>query len=64
MLVFCCAAGIAGAQTAALSGAVYDPSHAGVFNAAVTLITNDTGATQTTATRAVMQRKPFVWNRP
>ena len=31
MLVLWAATGIAGAQTAALSGAVYDPSHAGVF---------------------------------
>jgi hypothetical protein len=52
MLVFCGAAGIATAQTAALSGAVYDPSHAGVFNAAVTLINGDTGSARTTVTSA------------
>ena len=52
MLVFCGAAGIAGAQTAALSGAVYDPSHAGVFNAAVTLVNGDTGSARTTVTSA------------
>src|SRR5579864_3348426 len=52
MLVFCGAAGIARAQTAALSGAVYDPSHAGIFNAAVTLINGDTGSARTTLTSA------------
>ena len=52
MLVLWASAGIAGAQTAALSGGVYDPSHAGVFNAAVSLVNDGTGLIRTTATGA------------
>ena len=52
MLVLWAAAGIARAQTAALSGAVYDPSHAGIFNAAVTLVNSDTGSVRTKVTSA------------
>jgi hypothetical protein len=52
MLVLWATAGIATAQTAALSGAVYDPSHAGIFNAAVTLVNTGTGSARVTVTSA------------
>jgi len=52
MLVLWATAGIAAAQTAALSGAVYDPSHAGIFNAAVTLVNTGTGSARVTVTSA------------